>query len=244
MEELFRAQSTVEKEAQSAFLAVAQSQFARKDFAVAARCLDPMCKYLRLFDALKGLLSFVYPTTLSMIASIRALEPSLRATGPTGFASGADFRGLEDATAARAFDPTSSRIQFTLIQDIHLLAALLDPAVADLDTVGIDLLTGAVRALERYFVSSKFVIFKSEDLELVSVQQRVSVLRRQLTMYMSWSGLFANGVWASRKPGANVSVALLIANGWRPDGWWREVGSDTPEPCQVATRVLAIVPSS
>jgi hypothetical protein len=26
-------------------------------------------------------------------------------------------------------------------------------------------------------------------------------------------GLFANGIWVSRKPGANVRVALLIANG-------------------------------
>jgi hypothetical protein len=103
-----------------------------------------MCEYLRLFDGTKGLLSFVYPVTLSMIASIRALEPSLRATGQAGFASAADFRTLEDATAGRAFNPTSFRIQFTLIQDVHLLAALLNPAVATLDTVGIDLLPGAV----------------------------------------------------------------------------------------------------
>jgi hypothetical protein len=130
-----------------------------------------------LFDGTNGLLSFVYPATLSIIASIRALEPSLRATGQAGSASAADFRGLEDATAARAFGPTSARIQVTLIEDIHLLAALLDPAVADLDTVGIDLLPGAVRALERYFVSSK-IGFKSEDLEVMSVQQRMGVLRR------------------------------------------------------------------
>jgi hypothetical protein len=64
-------------------------------------------------------------------------------------------------------------------------------------------------------------------------QQQMGVLRRQLTAYMSRSGLFAHGIWASRKPGANISVALLIANGWRPDGWWREVGSDTPELCRV-----------
>jgi hypothetical protein len=55
---------------------------------------------------------------------------------------------------------------------------------------------------------------------------------------------FRQSIWASRKPGANVSVALLIANGWRPDGWWREVGSDTPDLCRVATEVLAVVPSS
>jgi hAT family C-terminal dimerisation region len=178
-----------------------------------------------------------------MIASIRALEPSLRATGQPGSASAADFRALEDATAARAFGTTCARIQVTLIQGIHLLAALLDPALADLETVGIDLLPGAARALERFFVSSKFV-FKSEDMEVISVQQRIGVLRRQLTACMSRSGLFANGIWASRKPGANVSVALLIANGWLPDGWWREVSSGTPELCRVATRVLAMVQSS
>jgi hypothetical protein len=111
-----------------------------------------------LFDGSNGLLSFVYPATLSMIASIRALEPSLWATGQAGSASAADFRALEDAIATRAFGLTSARIQVTLIQDIHLLAALLDPAVAGLDTVGIALLTEAVRALERYFVSSKFVL--------------------------------------------------------------------------------------
>jgi hypothetical protein len=44
------------------------------------------------------------------------------------------------------------------------------------------------------------------------------VLHRLLTAYVFWGDLFANGIWASRKPGANVSVALLIANGWRPDG--------------------------
>jgi hAT family C-terminal dimerisation region len=75
-------------------------------------------------------------------------------------------------------------------------------------------------------------------------QQRKGVLRRQLTAYVSRSGLFANGICGSRKPGANVSVSLLIANGWRPDGWWREFGSDTPELCRVATRFLAMVLSS
>jgi hypothetical protein len=61
---------------------------------------------------------------------------------------------------------------------------------------------------------------------------------------MSRSGLFANGIWVCRKPGANMSVTLLIANGWRPDSWWREVGSDTPDLCRVATRVLAMAPPS
>jgi hAT family C-terminal dimerisation region len=61
---------------------------------------------------------------------------------------------------------------------------------------------------------------------------------------MSWSSVFVNGNLASRKPGANQSVALLIANGWRPDGWCGEVGSDTLELCRVATRILAMVPSS
>jgi hypothetical protein len=75
-------------------------------------------------------------------------------------------------------------------------------------------------------------------------QQQMGVLRRQLAAYMPRSGLFANGIWASRKPGANVSVAPLSSNGWLPDGWWREVASDTPELCRVATRVLAMVPSS
>jgi hAT family C-terminal dimerisation region len=96
---------------------------------------------------------------------------------------------------------------------------------------------------EGYFVSSKFV-FKSEDLDLMSVQQRMGVPRRQLTAYMSRGGLVANGIWASLKPGANVSVALLIANGWLPDGCWREFGSDTPELCQAATGLLGMVPSS
>jgi hypothetical protein len=72
----------------------------------------------------------------------------------------------------------------------------------------------------------------------MTAQQQMSVLLRQITAYMSQGDLFANGIWASRKPGANVSVSLLIANGWRLDGWWREVGSDTPELCLVATRFL------
>jgi hAT family C-terminal dimerisation region len=70
----------------------------------------------------------------------------------------------------------------------------------------------------------------------------MGVLRRQLAAHMSRSGLFAKGIWASRKPGVNVSVALVIT--LAPDGWWREVGSDTPDLCRVATRVLAMVPSS
>jgi hypothetical protein len=40
---------------------------------------------------------------------------------------------------------------------------------------------------------------------------------------------------------ANVSVALLIAHCCLPDGWWREVGSDTPGLCRLATWVLAMV---
>jgi hypothetical protein len=62
----------------------ALSQFAQKGFAVAARCLDPVCEYLRLFACTNGLLSFVYLATISMLASIRALELSLRAAGHAG----------------------------------------------------------------------------------------------------------------------------------------------------------------
>jgi hypothetical protein len=71
-----------------------------------------------------------------MIASIRALELCLKAAGQAGSTSEADFRALEDATTARVFGQTSARIQVTLIQGIHLLAALLDPAVVVLDTGG------------------------------------------------------------------------------------------------------------
>jgi hAT family C-terminal dimerisation region len=78
----------------------------------------------------------------------------------------------------------------------------------------------------------------------MSLQQRMEVLRRQLTAYMSRNGPFANDIWASRKPDANVSVALQIANGGRPDGWWLEFDRDTLEQCRVATRVLALVTSS
>jgi hypothetical protein len=53
----------------------------------------------------------------------------------------------------------------------------------------------------------------------------MGVLLRQITAYMSQGGLFANGIWASRKPGANVSVSLLIASVWRLDGGWREVAA-------------------
>jgi hypothetical protein len=61
---------------------------------------------------------------------------------------------------------------------------------------------------------------------------------------MSRSGHFTSGILATRKPSVKVSVALLIANGWRPDGWCREVGSVTQKLCRVATRILDKVPSS
>jgi hypothetical protein len=102
-EELIRAQSAVAKEAQSAFLAVARSQFAHKEFALAARCLNPVCEYSCLFDGTKGRLAFIYPATLSMLASIHALKPSLRAAGQAGSSSAADFRALEDANSDGAF---------------------------------------------------------------------------------------------------------------------------------------------
>jgi hypothetical protein len=80
--------------------------------------------------------------------------------------------------------------------------------------------------------------------ETMTPQQQMGVLRCQLKAHMSRSGLFARGILASLEPGANVRVSLLIANGWRPDGWWREVGSDTPDLSRVPTRVLAMVPPS
>jgi hypothetical protein len=44
--------------------------------------------------------SSVYPATLSVFGSIRALYPPLTAAGEAGFASATDFRGLEDVTTA------------------------------------------------------------------------------------------------------------------------------------------------
>jgi hypothetical protein len=80
----------------------------------------------------------------------------LKGGRPRWSAPAVDFRGLEEENTAHSFGPPSARIQVTLFQDFLLLAALLDPAAADLDTSGINRIPGAVRALERYFVSSKF----------------------------------------------------------------------------------------
>jgi hypothetical protein len=76
------------------------------------------------------------------------------------------------------------------------------------------------------------------------MQQLMGILRRQHTAYMSQNGHFTNGIWASRKTGAYVNFALLIANGWLPGGSWRKFGSDAPELSRVATRVHTMVPSS
>jgi hypothetical protein len=79
----------------------------------------------------------------------------LKGGRPRWSAPAVGFRGLEEANTARAFGPPSARIQVTLFQDLLLLAALLDPAAADLDTSRINLIPGVVRALERYFVKGQ-----------------------------------------------------------------------------------------
>jgi len=232
------------RQSQAAFLRVAESAADARDWLAASRILDPVCRYLRLFDSQSGRLSLVLPATTQLRQTMGGLGTSLRATGSAGTASAEVFSQVTAAVDKRMSGPVERSVRVLLLDDIHFLATALDPAVFDAHADDVtDVVDRAFDAVRTFFLRSP-AVFTPSQLEKTSDEQRMILLRQQFTTYAGLSGTFAKGAFAARIPGSAVGVAHVMASNWDPLGWWVLYGSSAPELREIGKAVAGMVPSS
>lgn len=178
---LVKMRSEKSRQAQAAFLRVAESASNSRDWLAASRVLDPVCHFLRLFDSQSSRLSLVLPATAQLRQTMGRLEVKLRATGSAGTASAEVFMKVMLTVNKRILGPADRAVRVLLLENIHFLATALDPAVFNSHASD---LTGVIdrdfEAGRTLFVRSPQV-FSAAQLEKMSDEQRMVLLRKQFT---------------------------------------------------------------
>ena len=241
---LVKTRDQAARDAQATFLRAAESTAVARDWATACRVLDPVCAYLRLFDGERSRLSLVLPATRRVQADMTAMESALRSDGMAGTASPAVFAQLCAAVKKRVSGPSDRSVRVLLLADIHYLAAVLDPKVFDAHADDVaNQVERAFRAIRTYFVSSPDV-FSAAQLVQLSEDERMLVLREQLTTYTALSGSFQGGTFAARVPGVLVDIEGVMASQWDLWGWWAVYGGSSPQLREIGKALAGMTPSS
>lgn len=97
------------RDAQAAFLLVAESAAEARDWATACRVLDPVCTNVRLFDEQTSRLPMVLPATMQLQTEMEAMEAKLRGAGMAGTAPPSVFSQLREAVQEARLGPHGSR---------------------------------------------------------------------------------------------------------------------------------------
>lgn len=232
------------RDAQATFLRVVESATSARDWAAACHILDPVGVYLRLFDGQSTRLSLVLPATLQLYAKVMALEGELRISGSPSTAPPSVFSQACAAVKKRMCGPTDRSVRVLLLTDVHYLAAALDPTVFDAQAPDVGIIAErAFIAIRTYFVRSPHV-FSPLQLEQLTDDQRMLLLREEFTTYAALSGTFVHGAGAARRPGAAVDVASLMASEWDLWGWWTLFGGSTPALREIGKALAGMSPSS
>jgi len=158
-----------------------------------------------------------------------SLGNTLRTSGTVGTASAEAFSKLTETVSKRVSVPTDGSVHELLREDIHFLAAALDPVVLDSHASDVcDVVERAFRAIRSFFVRSA-AVFSPHQLATLSDDQRVSLLRQQFTAYPVLSGMSSKEAFAARKPSVDMDIASVMSSSWDAWGWWSPYGCRAPE---------------
>lgn len=165
-------------QSQAAFLREAESAADARDWLTASRIVDPVCRFLRMFDGQSGRVSLVLPATTQLRQAMGGLDASLRATGSAGAASAEVFSQVTAVVDKRMSGPVDHSVRVLFLEDIHFLATALDPAVFDSHANDVaDVVERAFMSIRTLFLSSP-AVFARDLREKMSSEQRMVLLRQ------------------------------------------------------------------
>jgi len=232
------------REALASFFRVAESTADARDWTAACRILGPVCTYVRLFDGEETRFSLVLPATRHLESEMAALAGAMRSEEVVCTASTDVLESLEAVVRKRVHGPKDSSVRVLLLEDIHYLAAALDPRVFDSQASDVDEHgERAFRAMRTFFIRSP-AVFNSDELQTMGDDERMERLRVQFSMYAALSGTFAHGAAAARKPGAPLDVAQVMNSDWDLWGWWSMYGGSAKALREIGKALAGMVPSS
>jgi len=241
---LVKPRSVSAREALASFFRVAESTADARDWSAARRILDPVCAYVRLFDGESARLSLVLPATRRLESDMAALAGVMRSEEVVCTASADVLASLVDAVRKRVHGPKDNTVRVLLLEDIHYLAAALDPRVFDSQASDVaEDGERAFRAMRTFFIRSP-AVFSPDELHTVGDDERMERLRAQFSTYTALSGTSAHGAAAARKPGAPLDVAQVMNSDWDLWGWWSMYGGSTKALCEIGKALAGMVPSS
>lgn len=157
------------------------------------------------------------------------MDAQLRSSGLSSTATPSLFRQVNAIARKRVEGPADYSVRVLLLEDVHFLAAVLDPNVFDAQAADVAHDVGrAFRAVSTFFSRSPQV-FSATQLERGDEDQRLTLGRDQFTTYTALSGTSDCGAYAARRPGSAVNIRKLINADWDLWGWWTLFGGSTPE---------------
>jgi hypothetical protein len=189
--------------------------------------------FLRKWDSPTARLPDVCPAVVVVEDALSDIAATKQATFVLERIPSAAFDDMSNSARTRMYGPITSRVRVVHLQPIHYLATLLDPSQFDTDRACLYFDKGK-EALTQYFISSPRV-FRENELTRLTVEDRMGVLRFQLSAFVSGTGSFAGGVQHR-----GVGCKQLIVG----SAWWRFFGSDYKELSRSAVTILSLSPSS
>lgn len=182
------------------------------------------------------------PTTSQLLSTMTGLEAKLRESGKAGSATPAVYAHVNAAVRKRVKGPTHRSVRVLLLENVHYLAAVLDPKGFDAQaSFAADNIDRAFQVVTTYFLRSPEV-FSLQQLKQLDDNQRSLMLRNQVTTHTALSGTFAPGAYAARRPGSAVVLRELLAADWDLWGWWTLFGGSTPELREIGKALAGMTP--
>lgn len=206
------ASSPTAKAALNEFLAVVDNRQTWKEIKTLLELLTPMRVYLRAFDKDSMDLTVVYPKTIAMVSEYEKLLNAVKENTESSCAK-SEATAIMKAIVKRTDGPLDQQVRVTLLQDIHYLAAAVNPLTPGEDFA--DLTEPALNAF-RNFMANSSVFFTEDVLRDKTENERCQMFYKDLMEF--FSGKSPRFVFGRKNFTAGCDIA----------GFWTSAGKDTP----------------